>query len=375
LKIAINTRFLIHNQLEGIGWYTYEVAKNLALMNPDDEFVFLFDRPFSKEFIFSDNVKGIHVPPPARHPILFKLWLDYSLKFVLDRFQPDIFLSPDNFCSLSYKGKTALVVHDLAYLHFPDQIPSVHLKYYQRYMPKFLKRADVIIAISEATKVDILRLLPKAESKIQVVHNGVRNDFRPLSIAEQQSVKLHFSQGKDYFLFIGALHPRKNIGRIIQAFNIFKQSYKTDQKLILCGRFAWHYDAIQKLIDASAFNNDIIHLNHVGSEEILRLTGGATALLYPSLFEGFGLPILEGFRSGVPVITSNLSSMPEVAGDAALLVDPFSVQAIASSMKTIHDDKNISKQLIAKGLERASQFNWETTARSIYEILKNEVSK
>jgi len=374
LKIAINTRFLIKDRLEGIGWYTYEVAKNMAIMNPQDEFLFLFDRPFSKDFIFAENVKGVHIPPPARHPLLFKIWLDYSIKYVLDKYQPDIFLSPDNFCSLRYKGKTILVIHDLAYLHFPDQIPPIHLNYYSKYMPRFIERADIIISISEATKRDIIRLAPEAAGKVKVVHNGVRTAFAPISKESQDEVKQQYSNGKNYFLFIGALHPRKNVGRIIQAFNSFKMSERSDVKLLLCGRFAWHYESIEKLMQTSPYHADIIHVNHVTSHEILKLVGGASALLYPSLFEGFGLPILEGFRAEVPVITSNISAMPEVADDAALLVDPFNIEAIANAMRQIYSDHILASELILRGRERVKHFSWKATAKEIYDIIKNEVS-
>jgi len=356
--------------LEGIGWYTYEIARHLVEQHPEDEFIFLFDRPFSQEFIFGDNVTGVHVAPPARHPLLFRWWYDYSVTRILKKYKVDVFLSLDNFCSLRYQGKTILVVHDLAYLHFPEQIPQRHLRYYQKNMPLFLDKADQIVAISKATFQDILRVRPNVAHKVTVVPNGVRDVFRPLTQGQKEQVKKSRTGGKDYFLFVGALHPRKNVERLIQAFDLFKQDSRMDTQLILCGRFAWQCEGIRRALEQSPYRNDILHLGHVSSGELVELMGSASALVYPSLFEGFGLPILEAFKSGTPVITSNISSMPEVAGDAAITIDPYSKEDLAEAMKNIIINVSLSSDLIRIGLERSKQYNWAKSALEIYNLIK-----
>lgn len=374
LRIAINTRFLMKDRLEGIGWYTYEIARHLVEQHPGDEFIFIFDRPFSQDYIFADNVTGVHVGPPARHPLLFRWWYDYSVPRVLKKYKADVFLSMDNFCSLRFPGQTVLVVHDLSYLHFPHQIPTRHLRFYKKNMPRFLEKADQIVAISHATYQDIIQVSPLVAHKVTVIPNGVRDVFTPLTPEQKIKVKSSRTGGKDYFLYVGALHPRKNVERLIKAFDLFKQENRSDLKLILCGRFAWQCEGIHQAMKQSPYRAEIIHVGHVSSLELVELMGAARALVYPSLFEGFGLPIVEAFKSGTPVITSNISSMPEVAGSAAITIDPYNINDIALAMKNVIFDVSLTKVLISNGLERALQYNWAKSALEIYNLLKNESS-
>jgi glycosyltransferase involved in cell wall biosynthesis len=356
--------------MEGIGWYSYEVIRRMVKSNPGDDFIFLFDRPFDQEFIFGGNVHPEVVFPPARHPFLFKIWFDYAIPRLIKKHQADVFFSPDGFCSLTYGGKTVLVVHDLAYRFFPEHLRQTDLWYYKKYMPLFIEKADRIIAISHEVAGTIRQFHPNlAADKIEVVHNGVREDFRTLSEAEKTVAKSRFSAGEDFFLFIGAIHPRKNALRILRAFEQYRSSGGKVKKLLLCGRFAWKSDEIQQAMQRSIWKSDIHLLERVSSVDLILLTGAAHALLYPSLLEGFGLPVLEGFRAGTPVITSNISSMPEVAGEAAILVDPYSEENIAIGLKQL-DDVAVWTKYHGLGLNRVKQFSWDKAAEAVYKIIR-----
>ena len=348
----------------------------MVAAHPDDEFILFFDRPFDPSFVFGKNVTPVVLYPPARHPLLFIAWFEWSITRALTKYQADIFLSLDNFLSLSTKTPTLLVVHDIAFTHFSENDKWVNRVYYKFFTPRFLKRADHICAVSEFTKGDILTQFPFVEkNKISVAYNGCRSIFHPLSILRQKEVKIKntpvgTSEGSDYFLFVGAVHPRKNVHRLIEAFDLFKKQSKNAVKLVICGRFAWQTGAVKSAFDKATHQKDIIFKGYVSDEEVAQLTAAALAVTYVSLFEGFGVPLLEAMHSDTPVITSNVSSMPEVAGEAALLVNPESVEDIAQAMQRVYADADLRQKLIENGRIQSLKFDWDVTAALIYDQLK-----
>ncbi len=378
LKIAVNTRFLLKNQLEGIGRFTLETFRRLAATHPEHEFIFFFDRPFDASYIFSSNVTPVVLFPPARHPFLFIWWFEWSIARALKKYQADVFISPDNFLSLSTSTPTLLVVHDIAFTHFIDNDKFINRLYYKYFMPRFLKRANRIVTVSEFTKQDIINYYKINASKIDVCYNGCREEFKPISSNEKEEFLKKFviardeaTEGSPYFLYVGAVHPRKNVHRMIEAFDTFKKQNNTPFKLMICGRFAWQTGEVKAAFDKADFKKDIIFTGYVSDEDVVRLTAAAQAFVYVSNFEGFGIPILEAMHCDVPVITSNTSSMPEVAGDAALLVNPESVEEITNALSQLAFDKNLRQHLIEKGRIQRTKFSWEKTAIIIYDnILK-----
>ena len=378
LKIAVNTRFLLKNQLEGIGRFTFETFRRLATTHPEHEFIFFFDRPFDASFIFSSNVTSVVLFPPARHPFLFIWWFEWSVARALKKYQADIFISPDNFLSLSTSTPTLLVVHDIAFAHFVDNDKFINRLYYKYFMPRFLKQANRIITVSEFTKQDIINYYKINPSKIAVCYNGCREEFKPINAREKEGIlnqNAHYTEGVRYFLYVGAVHPRKNVHRLIEAFDAFKKQHNTPFKLLICGRFAWQTGEVKTAFDKADYQKDIIFTGYVSDEVVVRLTAAAQAFVYVSNFEGFGIPILEAMHCDVPVITSNTSSMPEVAGDAALLVNPESVEEITNALSQLAFDKNLRQHLIEKGRIQRSKFSWKKTAAIIYDnILKTVVN-
>jgi glycosyltransferase involved in cell wall biosynthesis len=364
LKIAVNTRFLLKDKLEGIGLYTLEVVKRMAAAHPEDEFIFFFDRPFDPSFVFSKNITPVVLSPPARHPLLFIAWFEWSVSRALKKYKVDVFLSPDNFLSLSTPTPTVLIVHDIAFTHFSENDKWINRQYYKFFTPRFLKRANTILAVSEFTKQDILSKFSFVEkNKITVAYNGCRDIFKP--ILGQNT------EGPLFFLFVGAVHPRKNVHRLIQAFDLFKNRTKSNVQLVLCGRFAWQTGAVKSAYDAATFKQDIIFKGYVEDKEVVKLTASALAVTYISLFEGFGVPLLEAMNCDTPIITSNVSSMPEVVGDAAILVNPESIEDIAEAMQQVFENDNLREKLIVQGRIQRANFDWNKTADIVYRALKN----
>jgi glycosyltransferase involved in cell wall biosynthesis len=370
MKIAINTRLLIEGKLEGIGWFTYETLKRIVKQYPQHQFYFLFDRSYSKQFIFASNVFPIVLGPPARHPFLWYWWFEHSVPRILRKIKPDVFVSPDGYLSLSTDIKSIAVIHDLNFEHYPKKLRWLVKKYLLYYFPKFASRANRIITVSEFSKLDISRTYGTDPEKIDVVYNGASSSFKPLNDDEKSAARKEFTGGSAYFIYIGALLPRKNLARLLQAFENFKDSIDSDMKMVLVGAKMFHTADITHTLKSMKHKTDVIFFGHLTSGKIELALGGAVALTYVSYFEGFGIPLVEAMYSDVPVITSDKSSLPEVAGDAALFIDPFSAESIQKAMLRIYLEEGLRASLIEKGRIQRQKFNWDITARMLWESIE-----
>ena len=373
MEIVVNTRLLLHNKLEGIGWFTFETLKRITNAHPEHHFVFLFDRDFDEEFIFSDNITPLIIFPQARHPFLYYWWFEFSVAQFLNKYNPDLFLSPDGYLSLKANCKQLAVIHDLNFEHHPKDLRFLSRNYYKHFFPKFAHKATRIATVSEFSKNDIIKQYNIAASKIDVVYNGCNDLYKPISEILQEKIKQKFSKNCNYFLFVGALHPRKNISRLFKAFDQFKSSQSTDIKLVIVGeKYYWTSDIKRTYINMN-YKDDVVFSGRLNTEDLKNVIASAFAMLYVPYFEGFGIPILEAMNCDVPVITSNITSMPELAKDAALLVDPFSVESIANAMLYIYKDEEMRKVLIEKGRQRKLDFSWDKTADALWESIVKTV--
>ena len=371
MRIAINTRFLLQSKMEGFGWFTYETVKRIVEKHPDDEFIFFFDRPFDEKFIFAKNVKGVVLSPQARHPILFKIWFNYSISRALKKHKADIFFSPDGYLSLRTKCPQIGVIHDLNFEHHPEDLPKIALNYLKTYFPKFAKKAEHIITVSNYSKQDICRTYQIPAKKITVAHNGASELFTPIHEDEKIKIRGTYSDNADFFVFVGALHARKNIERLFKAFDQFKIKSKSKTKLLIVGEKLWKDINIEKSFNNLKYKSDIIFTGHLPLKDLTKVVAAAKALTFPSYFEGFGIPIIEAMRANCPVICGNLTSLPEVAGGAALLIDPYSHDSISDALNKIDSDSQLRQELIFRGSERAKDFSWDKTASIIWSVLND----
>ncbi len=369
MKIAVNTRLLIDNRLEGIGWFAYETLIRMTRNHPEHQFYFLFDRPYSKKFIFSENIIPIIINPPARHPILWFIWFEYSVRKILKKYNIDVFISPDGYISLFAKTKQISVIHDINFEYYPKQFRLSHRIYLLYYFKRFAKRANRIITVSEFSKQDIIKNYKVNSTKIDVAYNGANEIYHALSNEEKKLAKQKFANGHVYFVYIGALSPRKNVARLLEAFDKFKLS-NNDAKFLIVGAKLFNTKDIERAYKQMKYRNDVIFAGRLAPGDIELALGGAIALILVSYFEGFGIPIIEAMNSDVPVITSNVTSMPEIAGNAALFVDPFSVENICDAMKSIYFNEPLRNSLIEKGRIRKQIFNWDYTAQKVWESIE-----
>lgn len=372
MKIAVNTRLLLKDKLEGIGWVTYECLRRMVLSHPEVEFHFIFDREPDPKFIFADNVKPVVLFPPARHPFLYIAFFEFAVTRYLRKIKADLYLSPDAYLSLRSKAKQIAVFHDLNFEHFPLDFPKIHLWHYKKFFPKYAKKADKIITVSEFSKKDICECYGVNPDKITVAYNGANEIFTPVNEDVKEEIRKKYSEGKPYFMFVGSLHPRKNLARLFTSFDLFKKRNNNDIKLVIVGSKRWWTEPIKNAYEAMTFKDDVIFTGRLSAEDLHLVTASALASVYVSYFEGFGIPIVEAFKCDTPVITSNVTSMPEVAADAALLVDPFKEESIADAMEKIMDE-NMRKELIEKGRIRRQDFSWEKAAEMWWRVCSEEL--
>ena len=371
MKIAVNTRLLLKDKLEGIGWFTHESLRRIVQQHPEHQFYFLFDRPYDEQFVYASNVTPVVAHPPARHPYLWYLFFECGIPARLRTIRPDLFLSTDGWMPLHLKDiKSVNVIHDLNFAHHRDFIKPVVLRYYDRFFPRFAQTPDRLATVSEYTRNDIHQTYGVPLERIDVVYNGCNEHFRPFTAEEQQAVRDRYARSCPYFLFVGLIHKRKNLANIFRAFDDFKSRENSDAKLLVVGDKKWWQGEIEDTYEAMRHRDEVVMLGRQPMEVLSLLYASACALVYASLFEGFGIPIVEAFYAETAVITSDVTSMPEVAGDAALLVDPNAVSQISEAMSALWKDDVLRVGLIEKGRRRRELFSWQQTADRLWNCVE-----
>lgn len=366
MRIAVNTRLLLKGKLEGIGWFTFETLKRMTKNHPEHEFIFIFDRPYNEEYIFAENVTPVVIGPQARHPFLFYLWFEFQIPKILKRYKADLFLSPDGYLSLRTKVPQLAVIHDINFVHRPEDLPWLMAKYYNYFFPKFARIAKRIATVSFYSKEDITRSFKVDYDKIDVVYDGINPIFEPISEEEKMQVRLKYTGGCNYFLFVGALHPRKNVSGLLRAFDAFKSINDNPMKLVVVGGKMHKTGDIFETFEDMRYRDDVIFTGRVSTNELHHIYGAAFALTFIPFFEGFGIPIVEAMSVGVPVICSNTTSMPEVGGNAVVYADPLKYDQITAAMVKITEDDELRKTYIEKGFEQKEKFSWDKTARLLW---------
>lgn len=360
MVIAVNCRLLLKNKLEGIGWFTFQTLRRITRDHPEHRFIFIFDRPFDPSFIFSDNITPVVAGPPARHPVLWFLWLEFAVPRILRKYKADIFFSPDGFLSLRTKVRSIPVIHDISFAHRPKDLPPLVRAYYNFFFPRFARKAYRICTVSPYSQKDIIKTYGIARPIIRVVYNGVNESYIPITDHEIQAVREQYTDGHSYFLYVGSLHPRKNVDLLLKGYHQFVEKTGPDVKMVIVGEKMWAGSG------AKLSGENIIYTGRLEPEELYRVMGGALALTFVPWYEGFGIPVVEAMASGIPVLTSNVTSLPEVGGNAVIYASPGSVDEIAAGMVRLAADPDLRGKLIAAGLERSKLFSWDKTARKVW---------
>lgn len=368
MRIAINTRLLLPGHLDGIGWFTAETVRRMVQQHPEHHFILFFDRKVQIPWS-APNMEQVVLMPPARHPVLWYLFFEWSITNALKRYKADIFLSTDGWLSLRTTVPILTVIHDLNFEHATDYLRPSHQRYMTHYFPRFARKATRIATVSEFSRHDIASLYHISPDKIDVVYNGSHNNYQPCSAATIQATRQRYADGHPYFIFIGTISKRKNLTNQLLAFDQFKDHDTEQTRFIVVGNRYWWGEELQQAYEGMRHKDDVVFMGRVEPDELAQMLSASIALAFASYFEGFGIPIIEAFAAETAVITANTTSMPEVAGDAALLVDPHNVDSIADAFTKLATQPELRQTLIERGRQRRLLFNWEQTSERLWQSL------
>ncbi len=358
----------------GIGRYTRELINAVAVQDQTNDYRLFSARPPDRLPVTNPLPEGAHIrhkPAPINEKWLYRVW--YRLRWpvpvqwvtgAIDLFHsPDFVLPP-----VAGDVPTLLTVHDLSFAHFPEVYTPTLVNYLNQVVPWSVERATHILADSYATKLDLVRLWGVSEQKITVLYSGVDVSFRPISDhARLTAVRQKYGLGSaPYLIAVGTIQPRKNYQMLIRAFAPIAR--RTAHNLVIVGGKGWLYDDILAEVTAQNLQGRVIFTGFANDGDLPALYSGATLFLFPSLYEGFGLPLLEAMACGVPVLTSNASCLPEVAEGAAVLLPPNHTAVWTEAMQALLDDPVQRAQLVTAGYGQARQFTWQKSARKLLNI-------
>jgi glycosyltransferase involved in cell wall biosynthesis len=367
--IGIDASRAVTGERTGTEAYAFYLIEQLIDLTADSEHqlrLYFNQPPPSTLFNWLPHVEKVVIPFP-------RLWTHLRLAWELYRRPPDVFFTPAHVIPLSYKGKSVATVHDLGYEFFPLAHTRKQLWQLRWSTRHNAKLGQAVIAVSTATKQDLVRLYNVPAEKIWVVLSGNTPNIE--QVADQSTIKqilAKYSISQPYLFYIGTIQPRKNLGRLVEA---YAQLPSPKPQLVIAGKIGWQAHAIQAQIEAvnAEMNNEILLVGYVPEADKAVLLSGADMLVYPSLYEGFGFPVLEGQACGIPVLCADNSSLPEVAGDGAVFVNAENVGSINAGISHILNNANTRQQLIIKGFNNVQRFSWQKTAQATLDVLVNKV--
>lgn len=372
MRIGVNVRLMIEGKMDGIGWFACESLRHMVAAHPDHTFVFFFDRRPSPAFLFADNVEAVVLRPPARHPVLWCLFFEWSLRRALRRYHIDVLLSPDGYIPLQRRIPSLTVIHDLNFEHAQGNLKRSHQWYMHFFFPRFARCATRVATVSEYSRQDIASTYHIPLERIDVVYDGAHADYRPHTEEEKRATRQQFTDGKRYILFVSTILRRKNLATLLTAFDRLRDRH--DLQLVVVGSRVWWKDELREAYDRMIHAGDVRFMGHADTATLARLMSASEALVYPSFFEGFGIPVLEAFYAETAVVASRTTSIPEVAGNAALLVDPHSAGAIEEAVERLLLLPELRDELIARGRKQRELFSWQRTADLLWESLQKTVA-
>lgn len=374
MKLLLNITCINSDTLTGIERFTYHIVSEVLKIDPSALVVSSIQVAEIQSTIKSRLLAFSNSLLNKYEYIVRAVWDQTVFRYLVLKHKPDLVFFPVQDGMLYPPVKQIVTVHDLHYFHFDTGIPECRheiepfrIKLYKYKMPHILKHSAAVITVSENTKRDIVDSFGINPEKVHVIYNGY-DDGRFRKLEYNQSILDHYKlKAGNYFLFVGSILKHKNLVRLLQAF----AGLENDTTLVIAGACKdaeYFAELLQLAADLGIVGTRFSYLEYISDADLPYLYSGAISLMLPSLHEGFGVPIIEAMACGIPVITSNCSAMPEVAGNAALLVDPYSIESIAAAMREVMDNKKQSERMVLAGLERAKHFRWSYSAQKLHKV-------
>jgi len=368
MLIGIDASRSTAGQRTGTENYSLYLIRELLALNTSHRFRLYFNQAPSPG-LFSEKAEHRIIP-------FTRLWTHLRLSGEMFRHAPDLLFVPSHVLPLIHPRRSVVTVHDLGYLYYPEA-HTLTQNAYLRWSTRFnAHAAATVLADSEATRQDLVRHCQISEEKISVVYPGRDKALTRVSDpATLAGVRTRYGLSESYLLYVGTLHPRKNLVRLVQAFSLLIQSPTSNSQspipnlqLVLAGQKGWLYDEVFAQVRKLGLTGRVILTGYVPDADLGALLSGARAFVYPSLYEGFGFPVLEAMACGTPVICSNVSSLPEVAGDAALQVDPLDTDALAQALHHVMSDYGLCRTLVERGHRQVRRFSWQRCAQEVLQV-------
>lgn len=363
MRIGIDIRSLIFTQA-GISTYIHNLIKALGEIDKRNKYILFCHAKSQYNWAKYGNISEKVLRLPHIKSLTGRIWEAILVPRAIASMKIDIFHGPSFTLPSKKPCKFIVTIHDLTFKRFPELVTKRAVSYYNAHIQSAIKKADRIIADSYNTKEDLMILYGVGSDRVEVIYMGIDKDFRVIEDKKKlKEVKDKYGLPKKFILSVGTIEPRKNLRRLIEAYYQLREKGLIEHSLVIAGQKGWLYENVFEAVKRLKLEQEVIFTGYITRDDLPMIYNSADLFIFPSIYEGFGLPALEAMACGIPVITSNISSLPEITGDAALLINPYDVEAIAKAMERVLGDDGLRKELVKKGLKHARRFSWQDSAK------------
>ena len=370
MKIVVNTGVLLNDHPENYCRFLYEVLEIIVNRNREHEFIIITESVDVKKFLFGSNVTKVIRRYTLRHPLLLKIWYDIKLPYILKKYQADLFVSFDGFCSLTTRLRQCVLLNDLSLLPYSFPGNRQHLFFYKHFMDKILRRADVLVCWSDSKRKELmLRYSVKEKKRFCVVYPAAKEIFQPLNEKVKEEVRKEYCDEKNYFIYSGAIQQQNDLLNLLKAFSVFKKRQQSNWKLVLTGSRRQYSKKFLNDLRSYKYRSDVVVAPNENQDDAARLIGSAYALICAASADGSVFPILQALRCQVPVVAADTPAGREIAGDAALYAHPEDPENMADQMMMLYKNESLRTTLIEKGKTAGARYSLDKSAELLWQCI------